>query len=131
VAAVPIVMLGIEMKRFRDLDEVLAHLPNNMAVGQLDLTPMPPSMGGPIPGASSRALSHDARRFSYLSYLLARGARPKYRALAAIALQREEELIQDRLRSPPGVPSRCRSQASRNDGLRPRHDSGYHASRCR
>lgn len=140
VTAVPIAMFGIEMKsfieadrRFRDLDEVLLHLPNNVAVAQLDLTPMPPSVVGPIPGAASRALSehggrmlfaltdmppnpiyirrelqwnepilrlsnspyafmpaHDARRFSYL---LARGARPKYRALAALALGPEEELV--------------------------------------
>jgi hypothetical protein len=138
--AVPIAMLGVEMKsfveadrRFRDLDEVLLQLPNNVAVAQLDLTPMPASVVGPIPGAGSRAQSehggrmlfaftdmppnpiyvrpemqwnepmlrmahspyafmpaHDARRFSYL---LTRGTRPKYRALAITALGPEEELV--------------------------------------
>jgi len=140
VFVVPLAMLGVEMKsfveadrRFRDLDEVLTHLPDNVAVAQLDLTPMPPSMVAPIPGAANRALSlhggrmlfaftdmppnpiyiradrqwnepilrmgnspyafmpaHDARRFSYL---LARGTRPKYRALAITALAPEEELV--------------------------------------
>ena len=60
----PLVMLAIEAKsileadvRYRDLDAVLAHLPDNTAVAQLDLTPQPPSVVGPIPGAASRALT--------------------------------------------------------------------------
>jgi hypothetical protein len=63
-AAVPFVMLGVELKsfvdadhRFRDLDAVLRHVPNNVAVAQLDLTPMPPGAIGPIPGAASRVLA--------------------------------------------------------------------------
>jgi hypothetical protein len=60
----PLAMLGIQTRsileadvRYRDLDAVLAHLPDNTAVAQLDLTPQPPSVVGPIPGAASRALT--------------------------------------------------------------------------
>ena len=70
--AVPIALLGVELKsfietdrRFRDLDEVLLHLPNNVAVAQLDLTPMPPSVVGPIPAAASRALSEHGGRMLF------------------------------------------------------------------
>ena len=64
LAVVPLAMLGIETRSFleadrrnRDLDAVLLHLPDNVAVAQLDLSPQPPSVVGPIPGAASRALT--------------------------------------------------------------------------
>ncbi len=60
----PLAMLIVQTKsileadvRYRDLDALLAHLPDNTAVAQLDLTPQPPSVVGPIPGAASRALT--------------------------------------------------------------------------
>jgi hypothetical protein len=140
VAIVPVTMVGVELKsfteadrRYRDLDEILAHLPNNVAIAQLDLTARPASLIAPVPGAASRALSehggrmlfaltdmppnpvyvrerfqwnepvlrmanspysfmpaHDGQRFAYL---LARGTQPRVRALAALALEPEGELI--------------------------------------
>ncbi len=64
LALVPLAMLGVETKsfldadrRFRDLDAVLSHLPDNVAVAQLDLSPPKPSVVAPIPGAASRALT--------------------------------------------------------------------------
>ncbi len=64
LGVVPLAMLGIQTKsiletdvRHRDLDAVLAHLPDNTAVAQLDLTPQLPSVVAPVPGAANRALT--------------------------------------------------------------------------
>jgi hypothetical protein len=59
--AVPLTMLGIELRSFveadrsyRQLDEILAFIPNDVAVAQLDLTPRGPQHLAPVPGAASR-----------------------------------------------------------------------------
>jgi hypothetical protein len=69
---VPLAMLGIQMKsfvetsqRFRELDEVIAHLPDNVAVAQLDLTPRAAGLVAPVPGAASRAQSEHGGRMLF------------------------------------------------------------------
>jgi hypothetical protein len=42
-------------RRARDLDVVLAAMPDDCSVAQLDLTPRPPSAVAPVPGMASRA----------------------------------------------------------------------------
>ncbi len=42
-------------RRARDLDVVLAALPDDSSVAQLDLTPRPPARVAPVPGLASRA----------------------------------------------------------------------------
>jgi hypothetical protein len=71
VALVPI-LLGVEKKsfaesdrRFRDLDDVLARIPNNVAVAQLDLSPTRVGLVAPVPGAASRVQAEHGGRMLF------------------------------------------------------------------
>jgi hypothetical protein len=70
--AVPCVMVGVERHSFagadadyRALDVVLAQLPRNVAVAQLDLTPKPAGHVAPVPGAAGRALAERGGRMLF------------------------------------------------------------------
>ncbi|MDB4942340.1 MAG: hypothetical protein JWP97_1874 [Labilithrix sp.] len=72
VAAAPVAMLAIALhsmrvvdRSFRDLDEVLGHLPDGAAVAQLDLTPRARGRIAPVPGAANRALTRHGGRMLF------------------------------------------------------------------
>jgi hypothetical protein len=72
-AAAPFVMLGIEAHdfgkaevSFTDLDAIIAQVPRNVAVAQLDLTPPRRNgNGAPVPGAPGRILSERGGRMLF------------------------------------------------------------------
>ena len=70
--AAPLAMLGAEGKDFakadrtyRALDGLIARIPRNVAVAQLDLTPRPPSHVAPVPGAASRVQAERGGRMLF------------------------------------------------------------------
>jgi hypothetical protein len=71
-AAAPLAMLGVEAEDFAkaevsytDLDAIVALVPRNVAVAQLDLTPRRPGNGAPVPGAPSRILAERGGRMLF------------------------------------------------------------------
>jgi hypothetical protein len=70
--AAPIAMLGVEYKDFakadrsyRALDRIIALVPRNVAVAQLDLTPRPPSHVAAVVGAAGRVLAERGGRMLF------------------------------------------------------------------
>ena len=70
--AAPIAMLGVEGRDFakadrsyRALDRLIAVLPSNVAVAQLDLTPRAPGHVAPVPGAASRVQAERGGRMLF------------------------------------------------------------------
>ncbi len=70
--ATPLVMLGVETRAFlasnteyRDLDTLIALIPQNAAVAQLDLTPRAPGRVAPVPGAAGRVLAERGGRMLF------------------------------------------------------------------
>jgi hypothetical protein len=71
-ALVPLVTIGVNVKGFadadglyRDLDAILAHVPQGVAVAQLDLTPAPVGLVAPVPGAAARVLAERGGRMLF------------------------------------------------------------------
>lgn len=70
--AAPLAMLGAEAKEFakadrsyRALNRVIALVPKDVAVAQLDLTPRAPSRVAPVPGAASRVQAERGGRMLF------------------------------------------------------------------
>jgi hypothetical protein len=70
--ATPLVMLGVETRAFlasdteyRALDPLIALIPKNAAVAQLDLTPRAPGHVAPVPGAAGRVLAERGGRMLF------------------------------------------------------------------
>lgn len=71
-ALVPLTTLGLLASTYaqsdrghRDLDAVIAHLPDGVAIAQLDLTPQRAHRAGPVPGAASRAQAEHGGRMLF------------------------------------------------------------------
>ncbi len=72
LAVVPVTVVAVQMKNYvqadrnyRDLQEMIARLPQNVAVAQLDLTPMRPGRAAPVHGASNRVLAERGGRMLF------------------------------------------------------------------
>ncbi len=70
--ASPLVLLAVETPafvasdaRYRALDAVIAHIPPNVAVAQLDLTPRPPGHVAPVVAAAGRVLAERGGRMLF------------------------------------------------------------------
>ena len=98
---VPLVMVALTIQTFRqvgreyrDLDEVLAQLPDDVSVAQLDLSPPTGGRAAPVPGAASRALAvHGGRMLFALTDM------PPNPVFMPLAVQWNEPLL--RLRFAP------------------------------
>lgn len=71
-AAVPLAVIAIEATsfaqsdaRYRALDAIIARIPPNTAVAQLDLTPLPPGHVAPVVGAASRVQAERGGRMLF------------------------------------------------------------------
>ena len=71
-AASPLVMLGVELPaffasdaRYRALDRIIAYVPADVALAQLDLTPRPPGHVAPVVGAAGRVLAERGGRMLF------------------------------------------------------------------
>jgi hypothetical protein len=94
-AVVPIVVVGASWKAFasaaashRALDEILTHVPMNVAVAQLDLTPKPAGRVAPVPGAAGRVQAERGGRM-----LFAFTDMPPYPVYVATSHQWSEPLL--------------------------------------
>ncbi len=71
-AASPLVLVGVELPafvaadaRYRKLDHVIAQIPRNVAVAQLDLTPRSPGHVAPVVAAAGRVLAERGGRMLF------------------------------------------------------------------